>query len=449
VTTVGAFLSFLVSDFPSFQYFGIFCAFGILVALVLTFTIMPVLLYGMPRFQKIAVWDLSAPRATESWGALSDDLVGMAATHHNKILVGAGLLLVFSLAGASRVEVDSDIGSLMGNANPLMEWSDWIENNFRSPESLEIEIELAETTSILDPASLHVVQAIEEHLQSGYSDLGQVRSVLDPIRRMNYFMSGEAPKGAVIPSLSEAEKLQDIFFQLDSETRDQWAPTGRRHVRLSVEAPSISTSQQRLIVDSVTRHLKETLPEGWSFKLTGSLPIFEAMMNKLLDMQVRAFLGASLTVALCLFVYFGFAWRLTMLALLPNILPVVAVLGFLGWGGIPLDVGTAIVGPLIIGIAVDDSIHIFTEYRNALGQGLKPSEAIRCALCLVERPVITSSGTLCAGFLTLAVLTRFGVIQTFGVVFSLAVFTALLADLVLIPALIHRFPDAISPTPSE
>jgi predicted RND superfamily exporter protein len=337
----------------------------------------------------------------------------------------------------------------MGNANPLIEWSDWIENNFRSPESLEIELELPETTTILDPAALHVVQDVEQYLLSSYSDLGPVRSVLDPIRRMNYFMSGQAAESAVLPSLLEAERLHSIVFQLDAETRDQWAPTGRRHVRLSVEAPAISTSQQRLIVDSVTHYLTDELPEGWGFKLTGSLPIFEAMMNKLLQMQVKAFLGAVITVTICLFIYFGFAWRLTVIALLPNILPVAVVLGFLGWGGIPLDIGTAIVGPLIVGIAVDDSIHLFTEYRNALKQGLEPTEAIRSALVLVERPVITSSGTLCAGFLTLAVLTRFGVIQTFGIVFSLAILTALLADLILIPALIHRFPSAISPTASE
>lgn len=440
-TTVVAFLSFLTSDFQSFRYFGLFCSFGVLVALLATFTVLPIVLSWLPG-EAIRSSDTS-----QFWARMAGHVSESSRRNNGTVLALFGLALLVSLIGIGRVRLDTNITTLMGSSNPLIEWSDWIEENLRSPESLEIEIILAEGQSITDPAALSVVRQVEQYLSSSHVGVGPVRSILNPIRRLNHFLQESDGDGLRLPG--DALQLSDIFALIDRETKDQWVSIDRRHIRLSAEASSMSTSRQRAIVDDVKLYLQLALPNTWSYRITGSVPIFEAMMGRLLKTQVKALAVACFAVLICLLIYFRLDFKLAALAMLPNVFPVAVVLGFVGLAGIPLDVGIVIVGPMIIGVAVDDTIHLFSEYRTGTKAGLSSSGALRGALELVQRPVVTSSLALCAGFLTLSVVTRYGVIQTFGVVLSLAIVAALAADLLLVPALIQRFPRATSGKPNH
>jgi predicted RND superfamily exporter protein len=121
--------------------------------------------------------------------------------------------------------------------------------------------------------------------------------------------------------------------------------------------------------------------------------------------------------------------------MIPTGLPVLLTLGVMGFAGVRLDVGTAMVAAVVIGIAIDDTVHLLTQYRRRRARGLEAAISIEQAVAHVARALITTSVALALGFLSL-VVSPWRSVASFGVVASLAISVALLADLVVLPALI-------------
>jgi len=119
--------------------------------------------------------------------------------------------------------------------------------------------------------------------------------------------------------------------------------------------------------------------------------------------------------------------------MLPTLLPVVVTLGAMGIAGVPLDVGSAMVAAVVLGVAVDDAIHLIAAYRRERAIGLRPGEATAAALARTGRALVTTSVALVAGFSALA-LSPWKSIASFGVISALALGSALAAALLLLPA---------------
>jgi signal transduction histidine kinase len=131
--------------------------------------------------------------------------------------------------------------------------------------------------------------------------------------------------------------------------------------------------------------------------------------------------------------------------MIPNILPVVATLGAMGLWGIPLDVGTIMVGAIVLGIAVDDTIHFITHYRSERNAGAAPRDAIATTMRRAGRAIVTTSCALALGFFALT-LSSWQSIASFGLLSGIAILAALAADLFVLPALILGIsPSASSP----
>jgi predicted RND superfamily exporter protein len=131
--------------------------------------------------------------------------------------------------------------------------------------------------------------------------------------------------------------------------------------------------------------------------------------------------------------------RLATLALVPTVLPAVAVVGAMGLLGLSLDVGRAMIGAIVLGIGVDDTVHLLDRWRHESRLGRPSGEAMRRAVRFSGRGVVTSSLALALGFLSLMVsswqsVSSFGFFAATGIVFALA------ADLLVLPALVGAAP---------
>jgi hypothetical protein len=124
------------------------------------------------------------------------------------------------------------------------------------------------------------------------------------------------------------------------------------------------------------------------------------------------------------------------MALLPNLLPVVGVLGTMGWLRIPLDLSTAMTGSVALGLAVDDTIHMALGYRHHRERRLGIEDAMAATLATSGRALWLTTSVLMAGF-GLLVLSSFAPTRRFGLLTCLTLALALAADLVVLPALIR------------
>ncbi len=130
--------------------------------------------------------------------------------------------------------------------------------------------------------------------------------------------------------------------------------------------------------------------------------------------------------------------KILWILLLPNILPVVLVLGVIGWLGLTIDMGVAISGAIIIGVAVDDSIHFLIKYFEARKRGLSMQETLDEVLHYAGKAILFTTVVLSLAFSVFAFST-FAPNQNFGIVTATALVIALITDLLLLPALLSVF----------
>jgi predicted RND superfamily exporter protein len=165
----------------------------------------------------------------------------------------------------------------------------------------------------------------------------------------------------------------------------------------------------------------------------GPLAVVHEMVDEIQRTQVSSFATAGLVVLGLVAIFLG-SLRYAGLALVPTLLPVVVTLGAMGLAGASLDVGSAMVAAVVIGIAVDDAIHLLVQYRRHRVAGAGARLAIRSAVLHVGRAVVSTSMALALGFFSLG-FSSWKTISNFGALSGLAILVALLSVLVVLPAL--------------
>jgi predicted RND superfamily exporter protein/signal transduction histidine kinase len=443
-TTVAGFLSFATSEFASFLRFGAVASIGVLASLLLSFTLLPVLLVRIP-FEAIGAGGSSA-----TWDRALLLIVRICDRRGAVVLaVAAGLLLVCGV-GVTRLEVDVDERQLFGENNQVVHWAEFVEENLRRSDTLEIEISVPEGESVLEPAAMATIEDVASLLPT-IGGLGRVRSILDPLRRLNQVLHDDDPAEHRSGRTRAANRQLLLVLQLDEATQpDLWIDAEERRVRLSIEADPVAKIRRIAILEEVEASLAATLPGSWSFRLTGPFALYLDLVREMQDTQIRSFASSTIAITLifCIFLWSTGSALATsvwwaLVGMIPNILPVVATLGAMGLWGIPLDVGTIMVGAIVLGIAVDDTIHFISHYRSERDGGASARDAIATTMRRAGRAIITTSCALALGFFALT-LSSWQSIASFGLLSGIAILAALAADLFVLPALILGLSPASS-----
>jgi predicted RND superfamily exporter protein len=428
LTTGAAFLSFAAGESIGMARFGVLAAIGVCSALALCFSLLPVLLALLP------LEGPGAHRVSAAWQTVLDQLVTVGTRRSGIVLVAAGALTILCGLGVPKLQVETDPYSYWGPEEPVPRWARFVGEHLREPDSVEVALTLPEGATILDPEALRHVGSIATFLSS-IEGLGRTHSVLGPITRANRLLHDDDPAFERLPETQQAvgELLTLISFGSPA-VLDPWLSLDHRQVRLSTEARNLNQAGRAHVLDHLRRYLTENVPMGWSYTVTGPLVLFYQFAEGVNRTQFRSFSTAALVVFALLAVFLR-SLRWGALAMIPNLIPVIVLLGILGHWGIYLDGGTAMVAPIAIGIAVDDTIHLLNQYALQRRAGHASLPAIQAAMRAVGRPVITTTAALSLGFLTM-LTSSFQSIANIGLLSAVAVLGALVADLLVLPALI-------------
>jgi predicted RND superfamily exporter protein len=238
---------------------------------------------------------------------------------------------------------------------------------------------------------------------------------------------------------SEPERFVSLERMLRREAPDLFALyVAPDALRLSLPGEKLPQDELRALVARVERDVHGALPPGFSAIVTGPLAVVSRMLDEIQDTQLSSF-GSALVLVFVLAALCLRSVPLALLALVPTTLPVLLTLGAMGALGVPLDIGTAMVAAVVLGLGVDEALHLLAGYRRQRELGLGREAAIDAALREVGPALLTSAAALGAGFLVL-VFVPWKSLASFGAVSALAIVASLLADLLLLPALLLTLP---------
>lgn len=423
LTTTAGFGTLAISKVVPVATLGIATASGAVLAFVISVVWMPALLLLLKKPIK---GDITSERKVmfKGYGAFivrnDKKIIGIAAS----IIVLIGLGLAF-------VKVDSNTIRYFDEEVEIRKSSEFTMENLTGSMSYVLIVDSGKEDGIKDPEFLRTVEKFSLDYRAKFpKDVRHVSSLLDAIKRYNLILDNkeEVPEDRNL--VAQYLLLYSMGLPQGMEITDQM-DFDQRKFRITALTNIVDTSKDLKMIEYAKQWWAKT---PYKLTLTGQTAMYAYMQKDITDTLIYSLSLTIIIVSLMMLLIFK-RLKILWILLIPNILPVVLVIGVMGWLGLTIDMGVAIAGAIIIGVAVDDSIHFLVKYFDARKRGLGMAETFDEVLHYAGRAIVFTTIVLSLSF-SIFVFSTFTPNQNFGVVTATALFLALIIDLVLLPALL-------------
>jgi predicted RND superfamily exporter protein len=439
VTTAVGFLSFLASPLAPVASFGLFAALGILFCLLFTVSALPAALVLLPRD---ALARPARPgRDSAGAGLLPTTLPPLLADRRRRRWVLTGLAAGFALlaAGAFRLTVEDGWIGAFSPASDLRRSTERIDQLFGGTHLLRLHLDATDAPGerpLADPQLLEAVGRLEAHAAT----LPGVGRVLGPhveIETASFVRFARDEEARKIPET--AERVERLLDRVDeargAHRRREWLSDDRREGIVTLFIRDAGFRRVDRIMASVASRAAEELgPHGVTLGFAGDVAVSQAMIRAVVATQLRslalALLGSFLLLALL-----ERSLARSLLVLAPVTASVAAVLGTMGWAGIPLGVATSMFCAVTLGVGIDGAIHLVSAWRD---RAHRPASGRR-ALEVAGPAIAADAAAIAAGFALLG-FSQVAANARLGLLVALALVLSAVATLVGLGAALHARP---------
>lgn len=450
LTTAIGLLSFHFASLPAIRDLGLYGALGVAFAYLLSITLLPIVLY----YNRTSHF---GARPTTHGSDRIDRFIGLCSSlsaplHGSRrrlwvtLLVG-GLSLAAMLASLTRLQVYHNIMTWLPDDLPMKVATEVLDENVGGTASVVLLVEPKPGGSLADPKLLHALADMEQDLLSyddpvfGTDAVSNVTSLLDLIRETERTLHGGDQAYYKIPD--DAREVRDILTLLESSAPDelrQLLTVDMQRTMVMVRVRWMDASGYEPLVAHIERGIARHLAGVANVSITGSVHNLFWVVVRLLGDLLRSFTLAFVVITVVMLLLLRDI-KLGLLAMIPNLMPVAAILSFMVATGIPIDINNLMVASVAIGIAVDDTIHFLHQFQRHYRQHGHTEAAIAHAFGTTGRAMISTTMIMVGGFSVFLGATLINM-QRFGMLMTLTVLSALLIDLVFTPALLRLlYPD--------
>ena len=485
ITTAVGFLSLTVSDIVPIFTFGIFVAVGTLLAMVLSLIFIPALLMVLPEkvsaSQEGSGTDENLSRGVHQVNFMDrlfqkslDVMTAWVLRNARPVLLAALAICAISIYGLSQVKVESSLESYFQADAPLVIANRAMEKMSGSRTINIVITKSGEEEPWKNPDNLKVVEEFQEFL-ANEPRVKRTLSLVDLIKRISYAFNENRKEFNRLPNGFEFLESEEIFEE-NGQTEKRTVKreiSGRDliaqylvlyensggdvlsdvvdseylNLNLAVTISSNSTTEEEKLLQSIEDYAVRQFPQGFSMTSSGMVPINVATSNEVVTSQIRSLSGSILAVFLMLALIFRSVSR-GLMGMIPLVFTVLFNFGVMGFFGVHLDIGTALVSSIVIGIGVDYSIHYLSSMFHELAVGTELHDAISNTVRRSGKAITSNAVTVGFGFLALSV-SEFLPLVTLSWMIWLTLNISALATMILIPALAVTLTDVLKLVPSQ
>ena len=433
-TTIVSLLSFLIVPIRPVAFIGIHTSLSVLFVMLTTMLVTPVLLsFGRDRKPKQNFTEDSDTR----WSRIMVRIGDFDMRHYKAIMTVFILLCAALGIGVWHMEPAFDMERTMGEnvpyVNKLLQVS---KSELGSLYSYDLMVEFPEDGQAKLPENLKKLEQLAK-ITEEYPLTKRTTSILDILKDLNQTLNGGDRGHYSIPdSEEEVAQMMLLYENAGGTESEYWMDYDYRRLRLMVEMPNYNSGESERELADIEQRAAELFPDA-KVTAVGNLPQFTTMMQYLVRGQIQSFLISVLIIGLILMVVFQ-SVRIGLIGLIPNLFPAICVGGYMGWAGIPLDMMTACIIPMMLGMAVDDTIHFINHAKLEYDRTGHYQTAIRRTFRIVGVAIVTTSvitSAVFAGFMDSCCLQFFN----FGWLAVIGIMSALLSDLFITPILVKGF----------
>jgi predicted RND superfamily exporter protein len=440
LTTAAGFAAMGIAPIKAISRFGIYSAFGVVIAFVLTVTLVVALLSFGRRYGTVAPVDagLVQTKGSDRLQRFFDVIVRFDLRHRRAILVVVGLLFCVALAGMRRLEVESNFLAEFGDTVPIRSTTTLVDSVMGGSLTFSYLFDAGREDAIKDPAVLREIERLQEEAERQTDMVRKTYSIVDFLKEINKAFHDDDPAFYVIPDTRELVAQYLLLYEMSGgEEANDYVSNDYSRARLEIRSPLVDSSRMSSLVERLKGYLAREPVEKAGATLTGMGALWLKLMTYLTESQIKGFLAAFVAIATMMCILFR-SVKLGLLSMVPNLVPVFFTLGGMGWSGVPLDYVRLLIAPVAIGMAVDYAIHHVTRCRYEFSRSGSYEQALRESFTDVGRALIITSVVLVAGFCVFTFSVMNSMIA-FGLLLSTTIVMALVADFVLMPVLLMTF----------
>jgi predicted RND superfamily exporter protein len=448
LTTALGFSTFILTSSDALVHFGIAATINIVMVFLLSMTILPVLYSWLPPPSPKHYKHLE-----QKW--LSDGvqwLMKIAQYHRRWVYLGALALTVLGTIGMMRMETTGNITTDINPNDPLVTQMRFFEQELGGVIPLEIVLDTREPGGVNSSSVLRQVEEFQRSLDT-LPNMSRSLSIVDFMKFGRQAFYGGLPEFYELPSASERRQIAALLpsgaADANSALTSGLLSSDGRRMRITVQVRDLPRPEMVKVVKAVQANADAIFDrEQLDVTFSGAGLIFLRSTEYLIDNLVMSLIFAVIVISLLMGALFR-SWRMMVVAIVPNLLPLIMTAGIMGWFGIPVKPSTVLIFSISFGISVDDTLHLLSRYRMELLQN--GGNIGRAALTAIKETGVSmfyTSVVLFAGFM-IFLASNFGGTQALGLLISITLGFAMFSNLLLLPTLLMSLDKFMSAKDQE
>lgn len=433
ITTLIGFGSLILVPTTAVKHIALAAGTGTAAALLLAICLVPIILMSLRRDRPMLPFRFDFVNRCINWITLLCCRISLRFPRTCVIVfivLGAGAVMA-----GWKLPIDANYPKRFPAGHPVRESVEFFDKHFNGTTTIEIIFE-GEPECILAPSTLEYLRTIEGELteKEGVRKVASLVDVFDQVDRIVGFESdAKLPDDA-----AHAANLMNFVRGVDRGLVDSILAVDNTLTRISVQVVPTRFNEILALANEIEADLeREALPGDLGVEVTGSYPLIARSFSKIVDGQNLSFLTCFLLVTVIVSIGLR-SFKLSMLGLLPNLVPLVFLLGLLGLCYEYIDPAFLMIFTVCFAISVDGTIHFLNRLRIEQERSPDLPAALESTFRHAGTPIVRTTIVLIVGLLPLA-LAQYLVVWMMGTFLVFGLFCALLADLVLLPALITLF----------
>jgi hydrophobe/amphiphile efflux-3 (HAE3) family protein len=429
-TTAVGFASLSLSDITILRQLGHVAPAAFACSFFATLFLVPSLLRYWPEAEIARDQQGAEPRVATWLDRLLETLGSFDIRRRRLIYAIAALLLTVGALGLPRVAFENDLVGFFRPGSELHRRMDDIHRALAGGLMFYLVVDTDHEGGAAEPEVLRVVSDLQNFL-AGTGKVDQTVSIADYIKTINREMNGGDDAYWVVPD--SRELITQYLLLLHPENVEQSIDYEQRSANIVVRYNLSSTREVGELLAQIDDYVAANVPAALRVTATGEWVLLARSADYLMGNMLTSLVYTVMIVTVACSLFF-MSWKVGLLSLVPNIVPVVFVFGLLAMTGVPVNVGTAMIAAIAVGIAVDDTLHYMARNSMELDRYHDQAPAMRRTLESEGRAIVATSLAL-AGGLSALVFGSFVPLEQFGVVSAVVILVALACDLTLTPAL--------------
>ncbi|MBC8323807.1 MAG: MMPL family transporter [Candidatus Marinimicrobia bacterium] len=435
VTTAVGFISLLTSQVYPIKYFGVFTAFGVLAAMLLSLVLIPagMMIVGLPKIKKIKVHSADDKQATIFAHKFASGLI----KYKWATLGLTALIIAISVFGTSKVWINSSFLDKFEKNSDIVLTDKFINENFGGTSTLNLVLESSEKDIFKNPAMLEIVDKMQTDVES-IEIVGSSFGLTDYLLRMNKVMHADDESYNIIPETSDLIAQYLLLYEMSGDPENLWQVTDFDYQKLNVtfQLKSDDSKSINMAMDRIESYRDQFKEHNIDMNFAGSGYKALVFTDLILKGQIASLLMSLVIVAVLLsFMFKNVVAGLT--GTVPIIITAAISFGVMGLLGIPLSTTTALMSSISIGIGIDYAVHFIDRYRENTRKTKDMELAIQRTMHHSGRAIVFNAMVVIAGFMVM-LFSVFPPNRELGFLVSLNMFTSFVGTITVMVLIIEQ-----------